>query len=56
MRRKFGFATISNFTLGFALYGSAYILPQYLAVASKAVRSLPELGCRSFWSSNLCRI
>ena len=32
-RRNFGFATLSNFLLGFALYGSAYLLPQYLAVA-----------------------
>jgi len=30
-RRNFGFATLSNFMLGFALYGSAYLLPQYLA-------------------------
>jgi DHA2 family multidrug resistance protein len=33
MRRNFGFATLSNFMLGFALYGSAYLLPQYLAVS-----------------------
>jgi DHA2 family multidrug resistance protein len=32
-RRNFGFATLSNFMLGFALYGSAYLLPQYLAVS-----------------------
>jgi DHA2 family multidrug resistance protein len=32
-RRNFGFATLSNFMLGFALYGAAYLLPQYLAVA-----------------------
>jgi len=32
-RRNFGFATLSNFLLGFALYGAAYLLPQYLAVA-----------------------
>jgi MFS transporter, DHA2 family, multidrug resistance protein len=32
-RRNFTLATISNFLLGFALYGSAYLLPQYLAVA-----------------------
>lgn len=32
-RRNFGFGTASNFLLGFALYGSAYLLPQYLAVA-----------------------
>jgi MFS transporter, DHA2 family, multidrug resistance protein len=31
-RRNFGFGTIGNFTLGFALYASAYLLPQYLAV------------------------
>jgi DHA2 family multidrug resistance protein len=31
-RRNFGFATLSNVILGFALYGSAYLLPQYLAV------------------------
>jgi MFS transporter, DHA2 family, multidrug resistance protein len=33
MRRNFGIGTLSNFLLGFALYGSAYLLPQYLAVA-----------------------
>ena len=32
-RRNFGFATLSNVMLGFALYGSAYLLPQYLAVS-----------------------
>jgi DHA2 family multidrug resistance protein len=32
-RRNFGFATLSNFMLGFALYGAAYLLPQYLANA-----------------------
>jgi DHA2 family multidrug resistance protein len=31
--RNFGFGTLSNVLLGFALYGSAYLLPQYLAVA-----------------------
>jgi DHA2 family multidrug resistance protein len=31
-RRNFGFGTLSNFLLGFALYGSSYLLPQYLAV------------------------
>jgi MFS transporter, DHA2 family, multidrug resistance protein len=33
LRRNFGFGTLSNFLLGFALYGSAYLLPQYLANA-----------------------
>jgi DHA2 family multidrug resistance protein len=33
LRRNFAFATLSNVMLGFALYGSAYLLPQYLAVA-----------------------
>ncbi|HEY1931705.1 MAG TPA: DHA2 family efflux MFS transporter permease subunit [Acetobacteraceae bacterium] len=32
-RRNFGFGTLGNFLLGFALYGSAYLLPQYLEVA-----------------------
>jgi MFS transporter, DHA2 family, multidrug resistance protein len=32
-RRSFGFGTLANFLLGFALYGSAYLLPQYLAVS-----------------------
>jgi MFS transporter, DHA2 family, multidrug resistance protein len=32
-RRNFGFGTLGNFMVGFALYGSAYLLPQYLAVA-----------------------
>ena len=29
-RRNFGLGTLANFLLGFALYGSVYILPQYL--------------------------
>jgi MFS transporter, DHA2 family, multidrug resistance protein len=33
LRRSFGFGTLANFLLGFALYGSAYLLPQYLAVS-----------------------
>jgi MFS transporter, DHA2 family, multidrug resistance protein len=32
-RRNFGLGTLGNFMLGFALYGSAFLLPQYLAVA-----------------------
>ena len=32
-RRNFGFGTLGNFLLGFALYGSAYLLPEYLAGA-----------------------
>ena len=32
-RRNFGFGTLGNFLVGFALYGSAYLLPQYLANA-----------------------
>jgi DHA2 family multidrug resistance protein len=32
-RRNFGFATLCNVLVGFALYGAAYLLPQYLAVA-----------------------
>ena len=32
-RRNFAFGTLSNFLLGFALYGSAYLLPQYLAAS-----------------------
>ena len=31
-RRNFGFGTLGNFLVGFALYASAYLLPQYLAV------------------------
>jgi DHA2 family multidrug resistance protein len=31
-RRNFGFGTLGNFLLGFALYAAAYLLPQYLAV------------------------
>src|SRR3984957_6621426 len=31
-RHNFGLGTLGNFLLGFALYGSAYLLPQYLAV------------------------
>ena len=32
-RRNFGVGAVSNFLLGFALYGSAYLLPQYLSVS-----------------------
>jgi DHA2 family multidrug resistance protein len=32
-RRNFGLGTLANFLLGFALYASAYLLPQYLANA-----------------------
>jgi DHA2 family multidrug resistance protein len=32
-RRNFAFGTLGNFLLGFALYGSAYLLPQYLGNA-----------------------
>ena len=32
-RRNFGLGAFTNTLLGFALYGSAYLLPQYLAVA-----------------------
>jgi MFS transporter, DHA2 family, multidrug resistance protein len=31
-RRNFGFGTLGNFLLGFALYAAAYLLPQYLSV------------------------
>ena len=31
-RRNFGLGTLGNFLLGFALYASSYLLPQYLAV------------------------
>ncbi len=30
LRRNFGLGTLANFLLGFALYGSVFILPQYL--------------------------
>lgn len=32
-RRNFGLGTLGNFLIGFALYGSSYLLPQYLAVS-----------------------
>jgi DHA2 family multidrug resistance protein len=32
-RRNFAFGTLGNFLLGFALYGSAFLLPQYLSVS-----------------------
>ena len=32
-RRNFGLGTLGNVMLGFALYGSTYLLPQYLAVS-----------------------
>jgi DHA2 family multidrug resistance protein len=31
VRRNFGFGVLANFLMGIALYGSVYILPQYLA-------------------------
>jgi MFS transporter, DHA2 family, multidrug resistance protein len=31
-RRNFGLGTLGNFLVGFALYATAYLLPQYLAV------------------------
>jgi DHA2 family multidrug resistance protein len=31
-RRNFGLGTLGNFLIGFTLYASAYLLPQYLAV------------------------
>jgi DHA2 family multidrug resistance protein len=31
VRRNFGFGTLANFLMGTALYGSVFILPQYLA-------------------------
>lgn len=31
LRRNFGFGTLANVFLGFALYGAAYLLPQYMA-------------------------
>ena len=37
-RRNFGFGTLGNFLLGFALYGSAYLLPEYL-LASQGYNS-----------------
>ena len=30
-RRNFGFGVLANFLMGVALYGSVFILPQYLA-------------------------
>ena len=35
-RRNFAFGTLGNFLLGFALYGSAYLLPQYLGNAQSS--------------------
>jgi MFS transporter, DHA2 family, multidrug resistance protein len=32
-QRNFGLGTLGNFLLGFALYGSAYLLPEYLATS-----------------------
>ena len=32
-RRNFGLGTLGNFLFGFALYGSAYLLPEYLLAA-----------------------
>jgi MFS transporter, DHA2 family, multidrug resistance protein len=35
LRRNFGFGTLANVLVGFALYGSSYLLPQYLANAQR---------------------
>ena len=43
-RRNFGFGTLGNFLLGFALYGSAYLLPQYLVARLKG--SMPSRSAR----------
>jgi DHA2 family multidrug resistance protein len=34
-RRNFGLGTLSNVLLGFALYGSAFLLPQYLVISQR---------------------
>jgi len=31
LRRNFGFGIVANFLMGFALYGSVFVLPQYLS-------------------------
>ena len=43
-RRNFGFGTLGNFLLGFALYGAAYLLPQYLAVSQGYRRAAERRG------------
>ncbi len=60
-RRNFGFGTLANFMLGFALYGSAYLLPQYLANAQGFDAAADRRGdgldraCRSLRSFRWCR-
>jgi DHA2 family multidrug resistance protein len=52
-RRNFGFGTLANVILGFALYGTVYILPQYLGQvfgynAEQIGLVLAWTACRSF--------
>lgn len=47
-RRNFGFGTMGNFLLGFALYGAAYLLPQYLANAQGY--SSQQIGAVMAWT------
>ncbi len=47
-RRNFGFGTIGSVILGFALYGSVYLLPLYLAIVHKY--SAWQIGQVLMWS------
>jgi len=47
-RRNFGFGSIANVALGFALYASIYLIPLYLAVVQKY--SAWQIGSVLIWS------
>lgn len=47
-RRNFGFGTVGSVILGFALYGSVYLLPLYLAIVHKY--SAWQIGQVLMWS------
>lgn len=48
LRRNFGFGTLASVSLGFALYGSVYLLPLYLAIVQGY--SAWQIGQVLIWS------
>ncbi len=48
IRRNFGLGTLANISLGFALYGSVYLLPLYLAIVHGY--SASQIGQVLMWS------
>ena len=47
-RRNFGFGTFSNFFLGFGLYGSGYLMAQYLAQSQRY--NAQQIGTVLMWT------